>query len=451
MPVCYRSGLLEHDDYVDIVATARPYLRGAVPPQQPVIVPPGFEHCWYEQRNGSYNLAYWLLLMLLLILILFTLDLLPNLLKEWDTPPPPFLTGWFCFFLIAGSVVLGLSWILVIVREYRALTAAMPLLLRAADRDGLHFYYRNGCIHSLAWQDIRDMRRVHISGNHSHDALDLHDRLGHCYRIDSLQIMQNYDYDLVLTETLDLFTAIRADKALPPLSASEITHVLLGERILFWINTPLACFFISAAIQRSLHMQTRLTVQFDVLFPFLFIAQGALNVIVPLFSLFIRHIHPAVIRIGDITQCKADLYLHDGFLQLVQGVGGVQVHSVVFIREAGGDGILQCGAGFQKLHHGKVEGMQVILLFLVHRAVLLPDNLLLQRLDALVLVSEDAGGSLGLGALLVQFLLHRLFFLDVTGAHVGNKIDDGVLVADGGFQFTNHDLLITGIQLTQLA
>ena len=288
VPVCYRSGLLEHDDYVDIVATARPYLRGAVPPQQPVIVPPGFEHCWYEQRNGSYNLAYWLLLMLLLILILFTLDLLPNLLKEWDTPPPPFLMGWFCFFLIAGSVVLGLSWILVIVREYRALTAAMPLLLRAADRDGLHFYYRNGCIHSLAWQDIRDMRRVHISGNHSHDALDLHDRLGHCYRIDSLQIMQNYDYDLVLTETLDLFTAIRAGKALPPLSASEITHVLLGERILFWINIPLACFFISAAIQRSLHMQTWLTVQFDVLFPFLFIAQGALNVIVPLFSLFIR-------------------------------------------------------------------------------------------------------------------------------------------------------------------
>ena len=75
--------------------------------------------------------------------------------------------------------------------------------------------------------------------------------------------------------------------------------------------------------------------------------------------------------------------------------------------------------------------MQVILLFLVHRAVLLPDNLLLQRLDALVLVSEDAGGSLGLGALLVQFLLHRLFFLDVTGAHVGNQVDDGVLVADG--------------------
>ena len=163
----------------------------------------------------------------------------------------------------------------------------MPPLLRTADRDGLHFYYRNGCIHSLAWQDIRDMRRVHISGNHSHDALDLYDRLGHCYRIDSFQIIQDHDYDLVLTETLDLFTAIRAGKALPPLSASEITHVLLGERILFWINIPLACFFISAAIQRSLHMQTWLTVQFDVLFPFLFIAQGALNVIVPLFSLFI--------------------------------------------------------------------------------------------------------------------------------------------------------------------
>ena len=95
--------------------------------------------------------------------------------------------------------------------------------------------------------------------------------------------------------------------------------------------------------------------------------------------------------------------------------------------------------------------MQVILLFLVHRAVLLPDNLLLQRLDALVLVSEDAGGSLGLGALLVQFLLHRFFLFDVTGAHVGNQVDDGVLVADGHLNLADDGLLVGSVELAQLA
>ena len=92
-PVCYRSGLLEHADYVDIVATARPYLRGAVPPQQPIIVPPRFEHCWYELRDGNYNLPYWLLLLVLSWPMPFTLNVLPNWLKEWDTPPLPFLMG----------------------------------------------------------------------------------------------------------------------------------------------------------------------------------------------------------------------------------------------------------------------------------------------------------------------------------------------------------------------
>ena len=77
-PVCYRSGLLEHADYVDIVATARPYLRGAVPPQQPIIVPPRFEHCWYELRDGNYNLPYWLLLLVLSWPMPFTLNVLPN-------------------------------------------------------------------------------------------------------------------------------------------------------------------------------------------------------------------------------------------------------------------------------------------------------------------------------------------------------------------------------------
>ena len=124
-PVCYRSGLLEYADYVDIVATARPYLRGAVPPQQPIIVPPRFEHCWYELRDGNYNLPYWLLLLVLSWPMPFTLNVLPDWLKEWDTPPPPFLMGWFHSFLIASCIVIGLSGILVIVQD-RVLNAAMP-------------------------------------------------------------------------------------------------------------------------------------------------------------------------------------------------------------------------------------------------------------------------------------------------------------------------------------
>lgn len=287
-PVCYRSGLLEHADYVDIVATARPYLRGAVPPQQPIIVPPRFEHCWYELRDGNYNLPYWLLLLVLSWPMPFTLNVLPNWLKEWDTPPPPFLMGWFHSFLIASCIMIGLSGILVIVQEYRVLNAAMPPLLRVADRDGLHFHYRNGCIHSLAWQDIRDMQRVHSSSNYYYDDLNLYDRLGHCYHIDSFLTIQDHDYNLVLTETLDLFTAIRDGKALPPLRTPEITNVLPSERFLFWINTLLACFFIPATIQKSLHMQTWLTMQFDDLFPLPFIAQGALNTVALLFSLIIR-------------------------------------------------------------------------------------------------------------------------------------------------------------------
>ena len=131
-PVCYRSGLLEHADYVDIVATARPYLRGAVPPQQSIIVPPRFEHCWYELRDGNYNLPYWLLLLVLSWPMPFTLNVLPNWLKEWDTPPPPFLIGWFHSFLIARCIVIGLSGILVIVQEYRVLNAAMPPCRHAA-------------------------------------------------------------------------------------------------------------------------------------------------------------------------------------------------------------------------------------------------------------------------------------------------------------------------------
>ena len=287
-PVCYRSGLLEHADYVDIVATARPYLRGAVPPQQPIIVPPRFEHCWYELRDGNYNLPYWLLLLALSWPMPFTLNVLPNWLKEWDTPPPPFLMGWFHSFLIASCIVIGLSGILVIVQEYRVLNAAMPPLLRVADRDGLHFHYRNGCIHSLAWQDIRDMQRVHSSSNYYCDDLNLYDRLGHCYHIDSFLTIQDHDYNLVLTETLDLFTAIRDGKALPSLRTPEITNVRSSERFLFWINTLLACFFIPATIQKSLHMQTWLTMQFDDLFPLPFIAQGALNTVALLFSPIIR-------------------------------------------------------------------------------------------------------------------------------------------------------------------
>lgn len=288
-PVCYHSGLLEHADYVDIVATARPYPRGAVPPQQPIIVPPRFEHCWYELRDGNYNLPYWLLLLALSWPMPFTLNVLPNWLKEWDTPSPPFLMGWFHSFLIASCIVIGLSGILVIVQEYRVLNAAMPPLLRVADRDGLHFHYRNGCIHSLAWQDIRDMQRVHSSSsNYYYDDLNLYDRLGHCYHIDNFLTIQDHDYNLVLTETLDLFTAIRDGKALPPLHTPEITNVLPSERFLFWINTLLACFFIPATIQKSLHMQTWLTMQFDDLFPLPFIAQGALNTVALLFSLIIR-------------------------------------------------------------------------------------------------------------------------------------------------------------------
>ena len=147
--------------------------------------------------------------------------------------------------------MIGLSGILVIVQEYRVLNAAMPPLLRVADCDGLHFHYRNGCIHSLAWQDICDMQRVHSSSNDYCDDLNLYDRLGHCYHIDSFLTIQDHDYNLVLTETLDLFTAIRDGKALPPLRTPEITNVLPSERFLFWINTLLACFFIPATIQKS--------------------------------------------------------------------------------------------------------------------------------------------------------------------------------------------------------
>ena len=285
-PVCYRSGYLDYPDYADIVATAQRYLCGRMPPLQPVIVPSGLDHCWYELRDGyGYNIMYWLLL--------FCLSCIPKVLADaldlpttWAGLPPTILLSGLNLILIAGSLTLCAFIISFIMREYRVACAATPRISHTVDRNGLHIHHRNGRILSLPWQDIIDITMTEYGSDQGdYRGLKLHDRLGYCRHINHAPHIYYKDD---LAETLALFLSIRDGKKPLPLHSPVLTApAALSERFLFWPTTLLACLFISASIQKELGVQTWLSTHYGDIF-FLFLAQGILNVAVALLCALIH-------------------------------------------------------------------------------------------------------------------------------------------------------------------
>ena len=92
-----------------------------------------------------------------------------------------------------------------------------------------------------------------------------------------------------------------------------------------------------------------------------------------------------------------------------------------------------------------------LLAFFFHRAVLLLVQLFFQFVDTLVAFFDDALGGDGFAALVFQLGLQFLAFLAVFGGHVGNEVNDGLLVARRDLNLADDDLLVGGIELAQFA
>ena len=83
--------------------------------------------------------------------------------------------------------------------------------------------------------------------------------------------------------------------------------------------------------------------------------------------------------------------------------------------------------------------------------MLLLVQLLFQFVDALVALLNDAFGGSGFAALVFQPRLQLLALPGVLGTHVGDEVDNGLLVACRYFNLADDDFLVGGIKLAQLA